>query len=202
MLLVPVIPFALFGAQSEAWFQANVIDRAEFESVAAMFAIAGALAADILLPVPSSAVMTFSGSVFGVLKAAVINWLGLSCGSAIGYGLGYWFGKPLLTRLAKQEDTAATAGWMSRFGPWMLAALRGLPVLAEASLMIAGVYRMSQRLFWPPVLIANAVLAVIFAYLGHAAKGEGWLGMALILSIILPLVLLLLWLTVMRKRGL
>lgn len=199
MLLVPVIPFALFGEQSEAWFQANVIDRVEFDSVAAMLAIAGALAADILLPVPSSAVMTFSGSVFGVLKAAAINWVGLSCGSVIGYGLGCWFGKPLLRRLTKKDEAAVTADWLNRFGPWMLAALRGLPVLAEASVMIAGVYRMSPWLFWPPVLIANAVLAVIFASLGHAAKGEGWLGMALILSIILPLVLLLVWLSFMQK---
>lgn len=199
MLLVPILPFVLFGEQSEAWFQRHIVDRVGFGGIGAALAIVGALVIDILLPVPSSAVMTFSGSVFGVIKASVVNWIGLSFGSAIGYGLGYRFGLPLLNRLSKAPDTQATAAWLNRFGPWMLAALRGLPVLAEASVLLAGVYRMSQRLFWPPVLMANAVLAVIYAALGYTAKGEGWLGLAVMLSIALPLVLLLIWLTAMRK---
>ncbi len=201
VLLVPILPFLLFGDQSEAWFQRNIIDRAGLGGVGAAMAIVAALVTDILLPVPSSAVMTFAGSVFGVLKAAVLSWIGLSVGSAIGYGLGYRFGLPLLEKLSNSPDTHATAGWLNRFGPWLLTALRGLPVLAEASVLLAGAYRMAQRLFWPPVLLANGVLAVVYSVLGYNAAGEGWLGLAVLLSIALPLVLLLVWLMVMRKYA-
>lgn len=200
VLLVPILPFVLFGEQSEAWFQRHIIDRVGFGGLSAALAIVGALITDILLPVPSSAVMTFSGSVFGVSTATAINWIGLSCGSAVGYVLGRRFGVPILKKFSKESDTRATADWFTRFGPWMLAALRGLPVFAEASVLLAGVYRMPQRVFWPPVLLANFVLALIYAALGFSAKGEGWLGLAVLLSIVLPLVLLLLWLTAMRKR--
>lgn len=199
VMLIPILPFVLFGEQSEAWFQHNIIEKAGFGGIAGVITIIAALVLDILLPVPSSAVITFAGSVYGLTTAVVICWSGLNLACLAGFWLGRRCGMPLVAKLCPERELQSTTNWLDKFGPWVLAVVRGLPVLAEASVLLAGAYRMSHRQFWRPVLIANLVLAIIYAVLGFAASGEGHLRVAILISIILPVVLLLCWLFVARQ---
>ncbi len=202
ILLIPVVPFILFGEHSEAWIQQRVMDSttAEQGGWVTVLTIICALVADILLPVPSSGVMTFAGAAFGIVPGALLGWLGLTISCLLGYWLGHRFGMPLISRIATQEEILTTSGWLNSFGRWLLAAVRGLPVLAEASVLLAGAYRMEMKNFWPPVLLANLVIALVYSALGYYAMGEGWLGAALAVSVLLPLILLLLWLVVVPKN--
>ncbi len=199
VMLIPIVPFVLFGEQSEAWFQHNIIEKVGFGGIAGIIAIIAALVADILLPVPSSAVITFAGSVYGLLQGVFICWTGLNLACLAGFWLGHRFGMPLVAKLSSEGELQSTTDWLDKFGPWVLAMVRGLPVLAEAFVLLAGAYRMSYRQFWPPVLIANLVLATVYTVLGYSAGGEGRLGMAILISVVLPVVLLLGWLLVARR---
>lgn len=199
VMMVPIVPFLIFGEQSEAWFQNNIIDRADFSPVVTAGAVIAALVADILLPVPSSAVLTYAGSVFGIIKGIAVGWIGLTLSCVLGFWLGRRFGVPLLLKISSEEELNSSAVWLNRFGPWMLAVVRGLPVLGEAFVLLAGAYRMSPRKFWPPVVIANLALATIYSVLGHTAGDEGKLGVAIMLSLVMPLLLLMIWVAIVRK---
>ena len=54
------------------------------------------LAADILLPIPSSVVMTFNGSLFRLIPGAIVSLVGLLIGAVIGYWLSRLYGKKLV----------------------------------------------------------------------------------------------------------
>lgn len=202
LLLVPIIPFVLFGDQSEAWFQRTIIDNSSLASntLITMSAVVVALVVDILLPVPATGVLAFSGAALGLLTSTLTGWLALNLASAIGRWLGLRFGLPLARKLCSEETLAANQSWLDRFGPWMLAGTRGLPVLAEATILLAGVYRMADRKFWPPVLAANLIVAAVYSALGHYASEHDRLGLALLASVLLPMILLALWLMFSNNR--
>jgi len=201
VLLIPVVPFVLFGDQSEAWFNRHVVESRWLADNGrhAALAVIGALLADILLPVPSSGVMTFAGDRFGLAMGTLISWVGLSLACALGYALGLVCGLPLLRRFSREDELTETTRWINRFGRWVLAGFRGLPVLAEASVLLAGVYRMPMTQFMPPVLLANFVIALVYTAIGRFAGGEGHLGVAVLLAMIVPLLLLLVWLLIARR---
>lgn len=200
VLLIPIIPFAIFGDESEAWFSQHIInsDSQSNGGVVAALSIVAALVVDILLPVPSSAVLTFAGAKFGFVIATLIGWCGLTLAAVIGYGLGFFLRQSTVSRLSNQEGIEITSNWFEKYGHWLLAGVRALPVLAEASVLLAGIYRMRMANFWPPVLLANLVIAAVYALMGSLAAQAGWFGFAFWLSAILPLLLLLLWLLFFR----
>jgi 3-dehydroquinate synthase len=68
----------------------------------------------------------------------------------------------------------------------MLAFCRGIPVLAEASVLLAGLYRFPRWQFWSIVAPANLGLATAYAILGAMAYQANWLPLALGLSLGLP----------------
>lgn len=200
VLLIPIIPFVIFGDTSEAWFQQHIIDNRTLSGgfVITALSIIAALVVDILLPVPSSAVLTFAGAKFGFVLATIIGWCGLTLAAVAGYGIGYFLSRSRVARFSKREEVEIASDWFARYGHWLLAGFRALPVLAEASVLLAGIYRMRLADFWPPVLLANFVIAAIYALLGSVAAQTGWFGIAFWLSAILPVLLLLIWLMFFR----
>ena len=76
-----------------------------------------------------------------------------------------------------------------RYGPVALIMTRGVPVLAEASVLLMGIHRLSWRRFLPPVLVSNLVLSVVYARFGAFAQENEWLGLALGVSIAVPVLL-------------
>lgn len=193
-MLVPVIPFVLFGEQSESWIRHHLLSDGESGGGLWHFAIVTiVLASDILLPVPSSAVLTFAGARLGLLAGTLAGWLGLSLSCGLGYWLASRFGMPLVKRLTSLHHIDTARDPINRRGVWMLLVSRALPVIAEACVLVAGVYRMHFRVFATAVLIANFFLALVFCALGFYAADEGWFLPAILVSVIAPCVLLLLF---------
>lgn len=200
VLLVPVIPFVIVGEQSERWVVENLLTGSYLASgnVLALVAVVVVLASDILLPVPSSGVMTYTGASIGWLAGSAICFIGLMLSCLIGYLLGRYFGLPLVRRFVAANELNEMAARLEKPGLWALAGFRGVPVLAEASVLVAGVVRMTHRRFWIAVTVANLCIAVIYNALGHYARDSEWLAYALAVSIVLPLMLLLAWWVVRR----
>jgi uncharacterized membrane protein YdjX (TVP38/TMEM64 family) len=200
VLLVPVIPFVIVGEQSERWVVENLLTGSYLAggSVPALLAVVAVLASDILLPVPSSGVMTYTGAALGWLAGSAICFVGLMLSCLIGYLLGRYFGLPLVRRFVSENELQEMAQRLEKPGLWVVAGFRGVPVLAEASVLVAGVGRMTQRSFWIAVTVANLCIALIYNALGHYARDAEWLAYALVISIVLPLMLLLAW-WVVRK---
>lgn len=202
VLLIPIVPFALFGEQSEQWISENLLGAAIAESggwVTALSVIL-VLAADILLPVPSSAALTFAGASLGLVIGTLAGWLGLMLSCLLGYWLGLRFGLPQATRLSSAAQLRSATDKLDRTGSWILLGSRAIPVLAEACVLISGVYQFKLRRFIAAVGLANLILALAYCTLGWRAYDGGWITVALLVSVIVPL-LLVAGLALLRRQD-
>lgn len=184
-LLVPVVPFLIFGdaieQRVESWLSPPPPDWQ-----LALLTV-GVLSTDILLPVPSSLVSTLAGAQLGVAAATGASWLGMTLSAALGFALAHKFGRPIALRYCRPDDLAQLDRFGGRYGAWTIVATRALPVLAEAAVFVVGLSRLSWRQFLPAMMLSNLGIALAYALLGHFARSQGALALALVASIALPL---------------
>ncbi|MFM9059572.1 MAG: VTT domain-containing protein [Planctomycetaceae bacterium] len=185
---VPLVPFLLVGARLDhavaAW-----LDPPPPPAVLAAAEV-GILAADILLPVPSSVVATLGGSVLGVAAGTACAWLGMTLGAAAGWDLGRVAGRRALAGIAA-GDRAALERRERRLGPAFIVLTRPLPLVAEAAAILCGAAGVSPRGFLAWAAAGN--LAVAFAWslagaLGTRADAVQWV---LAGALVVPLALAL-----------
>ena len=191
ILAIPIVPFLLFGTRVEAWFAAWKENPPAAPAVAAV--VIGLLATDIFLPIPSSVVATLAGYQLGALGGTAATWAGMTIGAVIGFALARWLGPAFVTWMTRQADLKRTQMLTQRFGPLILVLGRGVPVLAEATVLLMGMHGLSWRRFLPPVLLANLGLAVAYAAFGELAGKYQLLPLALGVSIALPVVMVALF---------
>jgi uncharacterized membrane protein YdjX (TVP38/TMEM64 family) len=123
-------------------------------------AVAGLLAGDVFLPVPSSILSTAAGAMLGFAGGALTNIAGMTLGCWLGYGAG---------RAARGgADASLTALW-SRHGEWTLVLTRAVPVLAEAAVLFAGMTAMPVRRFLVLTTLANVGIGTLYAAVGAFA---------------------------------
>lgn len=184
VLLVPVLPFLLFGAEFEQWLRGLAEDPPSVAATACV--VTGLLATDIFLPVPSSVVSTLSGWQLGWWRGTLATWIGMNLGAALGFALARRWGRPLAVRFSKEEDLRRMQHLSDRFGPYVLALVRAVPVFAEASVLLVGIHRLSWRRFLPAVVLSNLGVALAYAAFGDYAERNQWLPLALAVSIAIP----------------
>ena len=194
VLMIPLIPFLLLGHWLEPLIESQISDVSTAETPwwAALLIVSG-LTIDILLPIPSSALLVLSGRCFGGWGGAAIGWLGLNLSAAVGFWISRRFGQPVVERFSSRADVDdfelidAATGW------WSLVACRPLPILAEASVIFAGLSDMRARRFWPPIIFANGIIALLYGMLGDYAGRQKWFTTAVIASMVLPVLFIVLW---------
>lgn len=184
VLLVPVLPFLLFGGQLEAWLS-DLRDHPPSQVGTAGLVI-GLLATDILLPIPSSVISTLSGWQLGWWKGTAATWIGMNLGACIGFSLARIWGRPFARWFSRDEDLERMREVSHRFGPLVLVLTRAMPVFAEASVLIAGIHRLPWKRFLPAILISNLGIAVAYAAFGDYAEQHEWLPLAIGVAIAVP----------------
>jgi 3-dehydroquinate synthase len=147
------------------------------------------LATDVFLPIPSSLVSTLAGSQLGTLGGTLASWLGMSLGATVGFAIARQFGPPLVAGLMRTEDVSRTESLIDRLGPLLLVVGRGVPVLAEATVLLFGMHRLPWRRFLPPVLAANFALALAYSLFGEIAKQYESLLLAVAVAVIVPVLM-------------
>jgi len=163
------LPFALVGElPGERWLSAA-------DARAPVFAATGALllAADVLLPVPSSAVGLMLGARLGLLLGFVCCLVGLILGHAIGYALG---------RLAPRRWAPSAPSAPSMLGVFLS---RPVPMLAEALALSAGATRMPLRHFLLSAALGDTIYAAALSAAGAKLLPSGAYALALIVPMLL-----------------
>ena len=189
VLLIPILPFLVFGASFTAWFVTWSKEPASLPiTVAAML---GLLASDIFLPVPSSMVSTLGGWRLGWFAGTLVSWLGLSLGATAGYAFARRWGRPFALWFTRADELERMATLSQQYGSLILILTRGVPVLAEASVLLMGIHQLSWRRFLPAVLLSNLGIAFAYSTFGDFAERHGWLPLALGVSIAIPVLLAL-----------
>jgi uncharacterized membrane protein YdjX (TVP38/TMEM64 family) len=183
ILAIPIVPFLLFGEQMEARLH-HWREHPPAKHWVAL-AVIGLLASDILLPVPSSVVCVLAGDQLDAIPGTIVAWLGMNLGAVLGFALAKGCG-PTVARWFSRDSDLQRAGVMAeRFGPPLLALARGVPVLAEATVLWMGLHGLSWRAFLPPVVLSNLALAVVYCVIGDFAG----LAIALAASVAIPVAL-------------
>jgi uncharacterized membrane protein YdjX (TVP38/TMEM64 family) len=123
------------------------------------------LALDVFLPVPSSIVSTGAGVLLGFWQGAAVVWLGMMAGCVVGYAVGFR-GSGAAGRLVGTESLERAGQLMARYGDVTIVLCRPVPVLAEASVVFAGLVRAPFGRFARLTALSNLGIA-----LGYTAFG-------------------------------
>ena len=176
VLAIVLLPFAIAGRHADA-FVTQMLAGAADRPIVAAAVIAGALAADALLPVPSSLVATAAGYLLGFARGALASFAGLTAGSLIGYAVGRFALPPLGNTVGRfamppRGDTVGRFALPSlgnpgrRWGDWLVAVTRPVPVLAESATLLAGACRFPLRRFLAVSALSNLCVAIVYAVAG------------------------------------
>ncbi len=158
-----LIPFFLFEPQFNA-FAARVTAGGSARWIAGL-SIAALLASDVLLPIPSSIVSTAAGVLLGFWRGALVVWVGMMAACLIGYALGARASQ-LARNFVGPEGLARAERLVQRYGDWTIVLCRPVPVLAEASVIFAGLVRAPfQRFLWLTIA-SNLGIAIGYAAFG------------------------------------
>jgi uncharacterized membrane protein YdjX (TVP38/TMEM64 family) len=185
------LPFVLWGQDFMLWFSRDA-------AVAWIrgcgpwggLAVIGLLVADLFLPIPATPVMSAAGYLYGFWTGGALSALGSFAAGMTGYLLCRGFGQRIAARLAGEKELSDHHTLFQRFGPWLVAASRLLPLFPEVVSCLAGLTRMSPRVFMSA--LACGAVPVGFLYAGIGAAGQRHPGLALGLSLLIPPVLWLL----------
>lgn len=142
------------------------------------------LALDVVLPVPSSLVALLAVATLGSLGGYLVIFVGLCLGAGLGYALGAGYFRLLSSRLGLHQRQPGQLGY--RLGTLSLICLRGVPVLAETSVVAAGMQRYPLRAFVPVIVLANAGLALAYAAIGAFLVEQNALLVTILASMVLP----------------
>ncbi|MGZ0715552.1 3-dehydroquinate synthase [Pseudomonas palleroniana] len=143
------------------------------------------LALDVLLPVPSSVVALLAVAMLGSLGGYLVIFIGLCLGAGLGYALGAGYFRLLSGRLGLPQRRPGHLAY--RLNTLSLICLRGVPVLAETSVVAAGMQRYPLRAFLLITTLANAGLALAYTAIGTFLIEQNALLVTILASMVLPL---------------
>lgn len=164
VLALILVPFALWEDGITAFSARLLAPTAGRATLAALVVLL--LASDVLLPVPSSFVSAGAVSLLGALVGGASIALGMTLGAWLGYAMGRIGGEPLAARVAGAQELERARLLMAKHGRWLLLVCRGVPVLAEASTLLAGATRQSPWSFGVATALGNLGLACAYAAIG------------------------------------
>jgi uncharacterized membrane protein YdjX (TVP38/TMEM64 family) len=165
-----------------------VLTLREYESWAWAAGIA-LIWADLVLPIPQTAVIAALGIIYGTLLGGLLGSLGLITGGLLGYGLMFTSARRLVQRFAGRRSLHRMESLFGQGGAWAIVLTRSLPYsIPEAMVFLAGLASMPMRKFVAALIVGSVPTAFIFA-----AIGAGWAHqpiVALVVSYVLPILLL------------
>lgn len=182
-----LLMLAVFAIWGDAWERAFTVEGSvEWLRASGAWAWAAGIAllvGDLVLPVPSTCVMSALGIVYGPALGGLVSAIGTVASGVIAY----WSCRALGERAARfvLGERRGTRGRLAtRAGMWTIALTRCLPVLPELTCCMAGLERMPLGRFHVALACGCIPTSFLFAWIG-AAGVERPIA-ALVLSIALP----------------
>lgn len=134
----------------------------------------GLLAADVVLPVPSSLVMASLGATYGLVVGTSLAAIGSLLAAVIAFRIGRR-ANGALDHIVGSTDREAFANWFETRGDAMVVASRPVPIIAETVAALAGTTTMRTRRFVVVALIGTLPAALAYTAAGAAvADLDNW----------------------------
>lgn len=136
------------------------------------------------IPVPSEVIMTYGGfisaprGIVGIVAVAIIGSLGTGLGSAIGYFVGAWGGKPFVDKYGgifgiSPQKMLWAERWFCKYGEHACIYTRLLPVVRTIVNVPAGLLGMDFRKFIAYSMLGAFPWCLVLASIGFVL-GENW----------------------------
>jgi uncharacterized membrane protein YdjX (TVP38/TMEM64 family) len=155
----------------------------------------GLLAADLVLPVPGTIVMSALGLIYGAFLGGLIAAAGSILAGLSGYGVGRLVGEKTARKLLGDRDFEKGKLLFARGGGSVIALSRAIPILPEALSCTAGLVRMPFHSFLASLACGSIPVGFLFAWIGAVGRdAPAW---AIAFSIGVPV---LLWLLARRFK--
>jgi len=156
--------------------------------------------ADVVLPVPQTAVIAALGIISGTLLGTLLGSLGLITGGILGYALMLTPARRYVRRFVRLQFLHKLERLFDQGGAWAIVLTRSLPYsVPEVMVFLAGLAGMPMGRFVAALTIGSVPTAFVFA-----AVGAGWAHqpiLALAVSHVVPIVLLPIVLYVMQPGA-
>lgn len=162
-------------ARALGWLDETAVREAldavarERGAMLAALAIVGLLAADLVLPVPGSVVMTMAGYLLGV-PGALASFAGAMLAAAVGFELAR-AGRRARWRCFDAATTTQLTAIFATWGRWVLLLSRAVPMAAEVVSCLAGASAMPRLRFYALAAAGAAPLCGVHAWAGSSARG-------------------------------
>jgi len=195
VLAVPIIPFLFMGNLIEQWVSG--LENSKYLP----WIVIALLSGDLILPIPSSVVTTYIGGQMDWITGTLVSWVGMSLAAVIGFTLARKYGPQFALRFSSAAQLDNAGNLAGRFGPIFLVLARGVPVVAEASILLMGIHRLSWRRFLIPVLLSNLGISLGYTLFGAVAQQHHWFPVALGVSICVPIGLTLIAQHVLQSKD-
>jgi uncharacterized membrane protein YdjX (TVP38/TMEM64 family) len=163
LLAFILVPFVLFEDQFNAL--AADVARGEASTWYTGAAIAALLASDVFLPIPSSLVSAAAGVLLGFWWGSFVVWAGMTAACLIGYGFCVR-ASAAARRFVGPASLERGIALSARYGAFALILCRPVPVLAEASVIVAGILGTPFPRFVLLTAASNLGIAAVYAAIG------------------------------------
>ncbi len=128
----------------------------------------GIMGSDIILPIPSSVLMTANGRLFGAIGGAITSLLGALLAGGIAYALGR-LSERWVDRHTTPGDRERTRHFINRYGLFAIILSRPVPIFAETVAVVAGAARMQPGLYAAGIVLGSVPISVLYALAGAYA---------------------------------
>ena len=156
--------------------------------------------ADVVLPVPQTAVIAALGIIYGTLLGGLLGSVGLITGGLLGYMLMLTSARRFVHRVVRSRSLSRMERLFDQGGAWAIVLTRSFPYsIPEVMAFLAGIAGMPKRKFIAAVTTGSVPIAFLFA-----GVGAGWAErpiVALGVSFVLPILLLPIGLHLIRRRA-
>ncbi|MCB9853478.1 MAG: TVP38/TMEM64 family protein [Phycisphaerales bacterium] len=144
----------------------------------------GLIVADLVLPIPATAVMAALGIIYGPVIGGVLSGVASFLAGAIAYLATRMIGHRAAVFIVGERDLARTEKFFDRAGGYAVAFSRPLPILPEVTACLAGLAAMRRRVFFVALGIGSFVTGFAYAWVGHAGASNP--GMAMLIGAVIP----------------
>ncbi|MCI0684051.1 MAG: VTT domain-containing protein [Gemmataceae bacterium] len=183
LMLVPVL---IFDDEIDTYFagEEGLRRLQEYGAWAWLVAI-GLIVSDLVMPVPSTAVIAALGMMYGPWLGGTIGGAGSTLAGLVAYGGCRLLGQRVLDIVVGAANLDRLRRFFERHGLWTIALSRWLPLLPEALCCLAGMARMRLAPFLAALACGSLAMGFAFAFLGMSYLDRPVVG--LVVSALIPL---------------
>jgi uncharacterized membrane protein YdjX (TVP38/TMEM64 family) len=183
-----LVPGLLLGDQIDDYFGGEEgVHRLQAYGPWAGIVAIGLIISDLVLPVPSTAVIAALGMIYGPWLGGLLGGVGSLLAGLVAYGGCRLLGQRFMRILVSEASLEKLSRFFSKHGTWAIALSRWMPLLPEALCCLAGMAHMRLGPFLAALACGSLAMGFAFGFLGQAYLDRPVAG--LVISALIPLII-------------